>query len=369
MKKCLVTGANGFVGRNLCSHLEKMEGIELFKYDVNNSKQELKEFCSDADFIFHFAGVNRPKSEDEFKTGNASLTEEITKILKAGGKKTPMLVSSSTQAVLDNPYGKSKKEAEDIAFEYGKEAPVYVYRFPNLFGKWCRPNYNSVVATFCHNIAHDLPIQINDESHLLTLCYIDDVVKECVKALEGNKRIASDGFCHVETSYQVTLGDLADKIRSFRNIRETAVLPDFSDTFTKILHSTYLSYLEKDNFSYFPTMHSDDRGWLFELIKQPAIGQIFVSLTKPGITRGNHYHHTKVEKFTVAQGEAIIRLRKIDGDDVLEYRVSGRKPEIVDIPPGYTHNIENIGDVDVLTLFWVCEMFDPENPDTIYLEV
>ncbi len=369
MKNCLVTGANGFVGRNLCSSLELREDVKVLKYDINNTKQDLEEYLKQADFVFHLAGVNRPKNDGEFITGNANLTQDIVDILKSNGKSTPILLSSSIQAQKDNPYGKSKKMAEDAVLEYGKTATAYVYRFPNLFGKWSRPNYNSVVATFCHNIAHDLPIQINDENYLLPLCYVDDVVRECMKCLDGKKRIASDGFCHAETTYQITLGELAEKIRSFKEIRETSVIPDMADNFTRILHSTYLSYLEEDNFSYFPTLHSDDRGWLFELIKQPHAGQIFVSLTKPGITRGNHYHHTKVEKFAVAQGEAVIRFRKIDSDEVLEYRVSGDKPEIVDIPPGYTHNIENIGDTDVLTLFWSCELFDPDNPDTYYLSV
>ncbi|MCK5130022.1 MAG: NAD-dependent epimerase/dehydratase family protein [Clostridiales bacterium] len=369
MRKCLVTGANGFVGRNLCVHLENMQDVEVIRFDINNTNNELHEFCKDADFIFHFAGINRPKREDEFEKGNVSLTVEIISILEDAGKKTPILVSSSTQAVLDNPYGISKKHAEDIVLEYGKNAPIYIYRFPNLFGKWCKPNYNSVVATFCYNIAHDIPIQINDEDHLLTLCYIDDVVRECIKALEGKKKSASDGFCRVSTTYQVTLGELAEKLYTYHDIRKTGVLPDMNDSFTRVLYSTYLSYLEEDHFSYFPTLHSDERGWLFELIKQPSFGQIFVSVTKKGVTRGNHYHHTKVEKFTVVQGEAIIRFRKINSEKVLEYKVFGEKPEIVDIPPGYTHHIENIGDTDVLTLFWACEMFNPENPDTIYLKV
>ena len=366
MKTCLVTGANGFVGRNLCAHLELREDVNILKYDIGNTKEELLEYLRRADFVFHLAGVNRPKDEDEFVTGNADLTQEIADILASQGKKVPMLLSSSVQAELDNPYGKSKKIAEDIVFGYGN---AFVYRFPNLFGKWCRPNYNSVVATFCHNIAHGLPIRINDGGHLLTLCYIDDVVGECGKCLDGKKKPAADGFCHAGVTYQITLGELAEKIRSFRAIRETGVLPDMADDFTRKLHSTYLSYLEEDDFSYFPTLRSDARGWLFELIKQPHAGQIFVSLTKPGVTRGNHYHHTKVEKFTVVQGEAVIRFRKTDGDEVLEYKVSGEKPEIVDIPPGYTHNIENIGTADVLTLFWSSELFDPENPDTYYLEV
>jgi len=369
MKKCLVTGANGFVGRNLCAHLELRDDVKVLKFDIKNTKEELRAFLEQADFVFHFAGVNRPKNEDEFNSGNASLTQEIVDILTAKGEKTPILISSSIQAELDNPYGKSKKAAEDAVLEYGKGANAFVYRFPNLFGKWCRPNYNSVVATFLHNISHDLPIQINDESYLLTLCYIDDVVHECEKCLDGAKKIASDGFCHAQTTYQITLGELADKIKSFKSIRETGILPDMADNFTRILHSTYLSYLDEDDFSYFPTLHSDARGWLFELIKQPHAGQIFVSLTKPGITRGNHYHHTKVEKFTVIQGEAVIHFRKIDSDEILVYKVSGTKPEIVDIPPGYTHNIENVGDTDVLTLFWSCELFDPDNPDTYYLGV
>jgi len=369
--KVLVTGSKGFVGKNLCSVLALRGDIELLEFDLGNTPEELQSAALAADFIIHLAGVNRPLSQDEFLTGNAGLTSDIVNILKGAGKKTPLLLSSSTQAALDNPYGRSKKLAEDVAFDYGRTgAPVYVYRFTNLFGKWCRPNYNSVVATFCFNIANDLPIQINDPDHVLRLAYIDDVVEEIVSALGGSARVRADGYCYLKREFEITLGALAELIRSFRDIREARVIPDMSDQFTKFLHSTYLSYLEeRQGFAYPALMHADNRGWLFELIKSPAAGQIFVSRTKPGITRGNHYHHTKVEKFVVIEGEAVISFRKIDSDEVIEYPVSGEHIQIVDIPPGYTHAIKNTGDTDVITLFWSCEMFDPEKPDTVYLEV
>ena len=369
MKKVLVTGAKGFLGKNLCANLRLREDITLMEYDLGNTEDELITMIGEADFVYHLAGVNRPTSEEEFKTGNVDFTQRVVDLLREAGKKSPLLITSSIQAERDNPYGRSKKGAEDAAFSYSDEADVFVYRLPNLFGKWCRPNYNSVVATFCHNIAHDLEIRIDNPDHMLSLCYIDDVVKAFVNALAGSAMQDDQGFCHVGKVYNVTLQQLADLIRSFRAIRETGVIPDMGDDFTRILHSTYLSYLDEDNFGYHPTMHSDDRGWLFELIRNQSAGQIFVSLTKPGITRGHHYHHTKVEKFTVIQGEAVIRFRKIDGSDVLEYPVSGSKVSIVDIPPGYTHSIENVGDTDVLTLFWSSELFDPDNPDTIYLKV
>lgn len=368
MKHILVTGAKGFVGRNLCAVLNTDENIHVMEYDVDNTLDQLDAMIGQADFVFHLAGVNRPKDADEFTTGNAGLTSIVVDLLEKKGNQTPLMISSSTQAALDNPYGQSKKAAEDAAFAYGRTAKAYVFRFPGLFGKWSRPNYNSVVATFCHNIAHDLPIQINAPEAVIKLAYIDDVVEACLKAM--NDTVSYDGvYACVDTTYEVSLQRLADLIQSFRDIRSTGVIPDMGDDFTRCLHSTYLSYLEEDNFGYQPTLHTDDRGWLFELLRTQGAGQIFVSKTKPGITRGNHYHHTKVEKFTVIQGQALIAFRKIDGDEVLEYKVNGDDPTIVDIPPGYTHNITNVGDVDVLTLFWSSELFNPERPDTIYEKV
>lgn len=371
MKTVLVTGSRGFVGQNLLSRLQLDKDVRLLTFDVENSDQDLKVCLDQADFIIHLAGVNRPRNDEDFQIVNADLTTAIVDVLQAKGRKTPVALSSSTQAALDNPYGRSKKRAEDAVFDYSimTGAEVYVYRFPNLFGKWSRPNYNSVVATFCHNISCNLPIQINNPDHLLTLAYIDDVVAEILRALSGEAHRNLDGFCFVPEQFKITVHRLATLITSFRESRETAIVPDMDDPLTKRLYATYLSYLDSKAFSYFADMKTDQRGWLFELIKSPHIGQIFVSQTKPGITRGGHYHHTKVEKFVVVQGEAVIRFRQVESDEVIEYPVSGSKIEVVDIPPGYTHDITNVGSIDVITLFWASEIFDPENTDTYYLQV
>lgn len=371
MKTVLVTGANGFVGRNLIAYLGLNDTIRILSFDIENTLEQLTDYLSQADFVLHLAGVNRPKQVEEFQTGNADLTAYIVNTLQKAGRKAPVVLSSSTQASQDNPYGRSKKQAEGTVFDYARAtgAEVYVYRLPNLFGKWSRPNYNSVVSTFCYNISHDLPIQINNPDHLLELAYIDDVISAFMGAMQGRVQRTDEGFCYIPRTFQITLQGLADLIRSFRASRNTSVLPDMNDPLTRFLYTTYLSYLDVTNFSYFADMKTDDRGWLFELIKAPNMGQIFVSQTKPGITRGGHYHHTKVEKFVVVQGEALIRFRKIDSSEIVEYPVSGEKIEIVDIPPGYTHDITNTGQTDVITLFWANEIFDPANPDTYYLKV
>jgi UDP-2-acetamido-2,6-beta-L-arabino-hexul-4-ose reductase len=371
MKNVLITGVNGFIGRNLAAHLRVDGQIRLLGFDVDNSTEDLVDLLVQADFVFHLAGVNRPETEAEFQTSNVDLTARVINILRKKAHSTPLVLSSSTQAAQDNAYGRSKKLAEEQVFAYSKQtgAPVYVYRLPGLFGKWSRPNYNSVVSTFCYNISRNLPIQINTPEHLLTLTYIDDVISEFRANIEGISHRDQADFCFVPQKFQITLQELADLIRSFRTGRDTAIVPDASDLLTKYLYATYLSYLEIDNFSYYPDMKTDARGWLFELIKSPHMGQIFVSQTKPGITRGGHYHHTKAEKFVVVQGQGVIRFRKIDNDTVVEYPVSGEKIEIVDIPPGYTHDITNVGAVDLITLFWASEVFDPNNPDTVSLKV
>ena|GEM_PF-240378 len=280
------------------------------------------------------------------------------------------LITSSIQANLDNPYGRSKKAGEDLVFNFGKENDnkTLVYRLPNLFGKWCRPNYNSVVATFCYNIANDLPIKINDPNVVLTLAYIDDVVEEFINALEGRENRNGE-FCEVSKTYNVSLGKIAELIYSFKKTREEHTIPNMSDEFTKKLYNTYLSYLPKDKFSYELKMNVDNRGSFTEFIKTLNRGQVSVNISKPGITKGNHWHHTKNEKFLVVSGKGVIRFRKIDSDEIIEYYVSGDKLEVVDIPPGYTHNIENLGDTDLVTIMWANEPFDPEKPDTYYLEV
>jgi UDP-2-acetamido-2,6-beta-L-arabino-hexul-4-ose reductase len=280
------------------------------------------------------------------------------------------MISSSIQAELDNPYGESKKAGEDLLFNYSKEtgAKVLIYRFPNVFGKWCRPNYNSAVATFCHNIAHDSPITVNDPSVIMKLVYIDDVVKELINALEDRENKNGD-FCEVPVEHTISLGEIVELIYSFKTSREKRAIPDMSDAFTKKLYSTYLSYLPKDQFSYELKMNVDNRGSFTEFIKTPDRGQVSVNISKPGITKGNHWHHTKNEKFLVVSGTGVIRFRKVDSEEVLEYFVSGDKLEVVDIPTGYAHNITNIGERDLITLMWTNEKYNPDMPDTHHLEV
>ncbi|MBN9647136.1 NAD-dependent epimerase/dehydratase family protein [Terrisporobacter glycolicus] len=391
MKKILVTGSNGFVGKNTVVALKETKKYEVLTIDRENTEDELKEAALSADFIVHLAGVNRPQNTEEFYKGNGGLTENIVEFLKGDNKNTPILITSSTHALLDNDYGKSKKQSEEALIKYSDEcdAKVYIFRLPNLFGKWCRPNYNSAVATFCHNIAHDLDVWVNDPAIELSLVYVDDVVASIIDSIEdeniiklsnlneevavtttGASSIQIDKYYYeVTTVYKRTLGNIVDSLKMFRNMKKSLLIPDLSDGFNKALYSTYLTYLEEDDFSYYLKKNEDNRGWLAELVKSEQFGQMFVSKTHPGITRGNHWHHTKTEKFIVIQGQAAIRFRKIDKDKVIEYIVDGEKPQVLDIPPGYTHSIENIGQDEVITLFWSNEMFNPEKPDTYFLEV
>lgn len=368
--KILVTGAKGFIGKNLIAELRNRKYDDIFEYDRDTESFLLDGFCKEADFVFHLAGVNRPKEQSEFMEGNFGFTSDLLNSLKKNNNTCPVMISSSIQAELDNPYGESKKAGEELLFNYGKEtgSKVLVYRFPNVFGKWCRPNYNSAVATFCHNVAHDLPIKVNDPNVVMNLVYLDDVVNELINALEG-KENKVDLFCEVPVVHTSTLGKIVDLIYSFKKSREDRSVPNMSDAFTKKLYSTYLSYLPEDQFSYDLKMNVDQRGSFTEFIKTPDRGQVSVNISKPGITKGNHWHHTKNEKFLVVSGLGVIRFRKIDSDEVLEYFVSGDKMEVVDIPTGYTHNIENLGDADMVTIMWANEPFDPQTPDTYYLEV
>lgn len=368
--KILVTGAKGFIGRNLIAELRNKKYDDIFEYDRDTDPSLLDEYCKEANFVFHLAGVNRPKEQFEFMEGNFGFTSDLLNALKKHNNTCPVMISSSIQAELDNPYGDSKKAGEDLLFSYGKEngSKVLAYRFPNVFGKWCRPNYNSAVATFCHNIANDLPIQVNDPSVMMNLVYIDDVVNELINALEG-KENRVNLFCEVPIVHTITLGEIVDLIYSFKKSREDRSVPNMSDAFTKKLYSTYLSYLPENQFSYDLKMNVDQRGSFTEFIKTPDRGQVSVNISKPRITKGNHWHHTKNEKFLVVSGKGVIRFRKIDSDEVLEYFVSGDKMEVVDIPTGYTHNIKNLGDTDMVTIMWANEVFDPEKPDTYYLEV
>ena len=382
--KILVTGARGFVGRNLVSQLRNIRDgkiknhvlsgtdLEILEYDVDTDPSLLDDYCRQADFVFNLAGVNRPKDQAEFMKGNFGFASTLLDTLKKHGNACPVMISSSTQAALDNPYGESKRAGEELMFGYARRtgAKVLVYRFPNVFGKWCRPNYNSAVATFCHNIAHGLPIQVNDPNVVMHLVYIDDVVEELIGALGGQEHRQGD-YCEVPVVHTVTLGRIVELLYSFKESRNTLGVPDLGDAFTKKLYSTYLSYLPEDAFGYPLKMNVDARGSFTEIIRTPDRGQFSVNISKPRITKGNHWHHTKNEKFLVVSGKGVIRFRDMNDPDgkVLEYFVSGDKLEVIDIPTGYTHNIENLGDTDMVTFMWCNECFDPERPDTYFEEV
>ena len=368
--KILITGAKGFIGKNLVAELKYRKIADILEYDVDTDPTLLDEYCKETDFVFHLAGVNRPKEQAEFMEGNFGFTSTLLEALKKHNNTCPIMISSSIQAELDNPYGKSKKAGEDLLFNYSKEtgAKVLVYRFPNVFGKWCRPNYNSAIATFCYNIARDLPITVNDSSVVMNLVYIDDVVSELINAIEGKEHRIGD-FCEVQVCHTITLGEIVELIYSFKRSRDELSIPNMSDCFTKKLYSTYLSYLPEDKFSYELKMNVDNRGSFTEFIKTLDRGQVSVNISKPGITKGNHWHHTKNEKFLVVSGKGVIRFRKYDSEQVIEYYVSGDKLEVVDIPTGYTHNIENLGDTDMVTIMWANEPFDPDRPDTYFMEV
>jgi len=367
----LVTGAKGFIGRNLVVSLRRMADILVWEYDLDSPATSLEESLVGADAVFHLAGVNRPESVDEYETGNAELTRRVCHILRSHRRKPTLVLSSSNQAALDNPYGISKCHAEKTVLEFGRDmgAAVYAFRLPGVFGKWCRPNYNSVVATFCHQIARDLQIFVSDPSRELELVYVDDVVRCFAGILLGQIPELQDEFYRVRPTYRITLGALADTLRGFREGRNHLLLPDMESRLIRFLYATYLSYLPTDSFSYFLKQHRDPRGELAELLKSPHVGQIFVSRTRPGITRGHHYHDTKVEKFVVIEGDAVIRFLSVSGGDIIEYPVSGREFRVVDIPPGYSHSIENVGKTDLIVLFWANEVFDPEHPDTAAMPV
>lgn len=377
----LITGANGFIGHNVVAQLENIRDgkasvagldrdLNLLKFDVDSDPALLDDYAASADFIFHLAGINRPLDPSEFMSGNFGLTNTLLERLRAHGNTCPVMLASSIQAALDNDYGRSKKAGEDLLFAYGEEtgAKILIYRFPNVFGKWSRPNYNSAVATFCHNIARDLPIRVNDPNVSLSLVYIDDVVDELVNALRGQEH-REDRFCTVPVTHTRTLGDIVDLIVSFKESRQTLTVPDMSDALAKKLYATYLSFLPEDAFQYPLTMHRDERGSFSEIIRTKERGQFSVNITKPGITKGNHWHHTKNEKFLVVAGSGIIRFRQIHSDVIIEYPVSSEELVVVDIPVGYTHNIENTGDTDLVTIMWANEVFDPERPDTYFLPV
>lgn len=394
--KILVTGAKGFAGRNLVANLKNIRDgknrtrsfqvEEIFEFDIDTDKALLDEYCAKADFVFNLAGVNRPKDNSEFMSGNFGFASELLEALKKHGNTCPVMISSSIQATLigrygESDYGKSKLAGENLFFDYGKEtgAKVLVYRFPNLFGKWCRPNYNSAVATFCNNIANDLPIQVNDRSTQLELLYIDDLVEEMFDALENKEHhceydgldpVAKDNgkYCYVPTTHKVTLGEIVDLLDTFKAQPDTLVMPEIPDnSFAKKLYSTYLSYLPKEKTIFDLKMNCDDRGSFTELLKTMNCGQFSVNISKPGITKGQHWHNSKWEFFIVVAGHGLIQERKIGTDEVIEFEVSGDKIQAIHMLPGYTHNIINLSDTEnLVTVMWANEQFDPQHPDTFF---
>lgn len=368
----LITGARGFMGKNLRSALTGRCGDahRLMLLDMPHTEEELLAAAAEADFVFHLAGVNRPTDPADFQKGNADFTRQLLTLLKERGKRPPVLLSSSIQAALENPYGQSKLSAEQAVADYGREtgAAVYLYRLPNVFGKWSRPNYNSAVATFCHNVARGLPITVNDPSVTLRLVYIDDVVEEFLRAMEGQPHREGE-WCTVQPVHEVNLGHMAELIQSFPGLRDSLTAPDQSDPLVKKLYATYLSFLPPEDFSRPTVTHADQRGSFTELLHMGSRGQVSLNVSKPHITKGDHWHQTKHEKFIVLQGEGVIRFRKVGDSTVIAYKVSGENLTVVDIPTGYTHSIENTGDTDMLTLMWANEVFDPAHPDTLRLPV
>lgn len=372
MAKVLITGAQGFIGRHLAVRLKRMPELQVLEYDLGNSLEQLQQWAGQADVVFHLAGVNRPMDVREFETGNAGLTETLCGMLSKRSKPPLVVLSSSIQAALDNPYGISKRHAEDIVERFARAsgAATTIFRLKNVFGPWCKPNYNSVTATFCHNIAHDLPIQINDPNHRIELVHVDDVVAAMIDEMHSQRRPGAVTRRGEEIpSYGLTLSDLAGRIQAYHEMQQTLATPDFSIRFNQQLYATYLSYTDPSRWEYGLTIRSDDRGSLAEFVKSPWFGQIFVSRTKPGITRGNHFHHVKTEKFFVISGTGLIRFRHLHETNILEYRVRGEDYRVVEIPPGYTHSITNVGSDELITLFWASEIFDPDRPDTYYLPV
>lgn len=385
----LITGAKGFVGKNLVENLKNIRDgkdrthklssdLEILEYDIDNTELELEEFCKKADFVFNLAGVNRPKDNSEFMKGNFGFGEKLLNLLKKYKNNCPVMLSSSVQATLEgrytgSEYGKSKLAGEELFKNYGKEtgARVLIYRFPNLFGKWCRPNYNSAVATFCNNIANNLPIQVNDRNTELDLVYIDDLVEELLRAINENETKDKKGYCYVLEVHHVTLGEIVDLLYEFKESRKNLFIPNMTEgSFSKKLYSTYLSYLDPKDFSYSLKMNEDNRGSFTEIVKSLDRGQVSINISRPGITKGQHWHNTKNEKFLVVAGEGIIQLRKIGTNEIVEYIVNGKEMTVIDMIPGYTHNIINTSETEnLVTVMWCNECFNPEKPDTYFEEV
>lgn len=357
--KILITGAGGFIGRNLVAALRALRADEIIEYHSSTGLEQLKKLCGECDFVFHLAGVNRPTREEAFWSGNVEFTRALVEALEP--RDVPIVFTSSTQAALDNPYGRSKLAAEEILRR--RSARSMIFRLPNVFGKWSRPNYNSVVATFCFNIARGLDIRVDDPAHRIDLVYIDDVIEKFLAALDG------DDDCSVPIKYNRSVGELAELIRSFSRCRAMLSIPDQNDDFTRKLYGTYQSFLPPEQFGYELLMHKDARGSFSEFVRTDGQGQFSINIVKPGITKGNHWHHSKHEKFLVIVGSGVIRLRPIDSEEIIEYFVSGERFEVIDIPPGWTHSIENIGEADMAVVIWANENFDPNRPDTYFLNV
>ncbi len=362
----LITGADGFIGRNLRAALQQTNH-RLYLFDINTDPKELLTAAADADFVFHLAGVNRPKDDAEFVAGNTEYTQMLLALLEKG-KKPPVLMSSSTQALLDNAYGKSKFHAEQAVLRYQERtnSPVFVYRLTNVFGKWSKPNYNSAVATFCHHIARGIPITVSDPAHVVRLVYIDDVVASFVHAMNGSPVPQFDGYCTVEPVHQVTLKRIVTLLHSFQSVRTTLDLPNQRNPFVRKLFATYQSFLPPEQLAYIPKTHADMRGGFAELLHMGGYGQVSVNVTKPGVSKGSHWHHTKHEKFVVVSGSGVIRFRDLFGGPVYQYEVSGEQFTVIDIPPGYVHMLENVGSGDLVTLMWASEVFDRTRPDTYH---
>lgn len=369
MRNILVTGSNGFIGKNLIEGLMQLPDVRVLSCSRGTSSEELLQQLSKADVIYHLAGINRPERLEDYH-GNVELMQRIIDGLHAMTNRPKIIFASTIHAAADNPYGRSKKEAEALLIQYAKETStaIHICRLPNLFGKWCKPEYNSVVATFCHYISRDLEISISNPDQQVELAYIDHVVKRFIALLEQPEK-AEDVYCKLETTFSVTLKALADQIYAFKAIRSHSILPNLSDPFTKYLYSTYLSYLDRSDFAYALQTFHDHRGSLFETVKSPYAGQLFVSTTVKGVERGHHYHNTKVEKFCVIKGKAVVKFRHIFEQESFSYTLSDEKIMILDIPPGYTHAIENISDGELIVLFWANEIFDANNPDTYGVKV
>lgn len=365
--RVLVTGANGFIGKNLQLTLSERKDIEVTAFTREHDISQLPELLRVVDFVFHFAGINRPQNPADFATGNSGLTHALCEAIKLTGRKIPIVCTSSTQAQNDNPYGLSKRAAEDALFnlQLYHEVPVYVFRLPNVFGKWCKPNYNSAVATFCHNISRDLPIQINDPSAPLTLVYVDDVIQRFVQIMDGaDCSPNAEGFETINPQYTTTVGEVASLIQAFKNSRSTLITERVGTGLTRALYSTYVSYLPTEKFSYPVQQHGDLRGVFVEMLKTPDCGQFSYFTAYPGITRGGHYHHSKTEKFLVIKGEARFKFRHMQTGETYEFETSGSKAEIVETVPGWTHDITNIGGDEMVVMLWANEIFDRSKPDT-----